>query len=43
MSQERLRGLGLLSIENDRFIDCDRIAIVRDFASTKVRKVAFNI
>ena len=42
MSQERLNGLAIISIEKDLVSKLEYKNLINDFASQKVRKVNFN-
>ena len=43
MSQERLDGLAVLSIESDKADQMDHRAVAKSFANAKVQKVPFFV
>ena len=42
MSQERLSGLAILSIEKKMFVELESKNLISNFASQKARKINFN-
>ena len=42
MSQERLSGLAILSIENEMLVELECKNLISNFASQKARKINFN-
>ena len=42
MSQERLSGLAILSIENEMLVELECKNLISNFASQKARKIKFN-